>query len=285
MMHDETSKKLINEILDMTTFKLIDCRLTRIEKNLTYRIQSPFSRILLGVRGGNRYKMSGRWVELSPGTALLIPTGTLVDCENRSGAELYWMYMRVDYAGCVDLFQLVQIPEYRLSLGNAAKFFRCLIKEFNTPGVSHRLQGISCLLEMLIPFFRNAVVSLKDGRFPQLQQLLPAIRYIDSHIGQRLTLSELAATVYLSPNYFCNVFSSAMGISPIAYINQRRITYAKEYLLLTTLPVQKIAPMVGIENPFYFSNLFRKLVNLSPLQYRRLQQALHESPPINALRG
>jgi AraC-like DNA-binding protein len=87
-----------------------------------------------------------------------------------------------------------------------------------------------------------------------------------------MTVEELASLVHFHPNYFLPYFKSMMGVSPIAYINRKRIELAKRLLTSTDLPVTNIAERIGLE-PYYFSRMFKKLAGQAPSVYRTYASA------------
>ena len=58
------------------------------------------------------------------------------------------------------------------------------------------------------------------------------------------------------------------GFSPIEYFNHLKVQKACQYLLFTDLRVKEIADKLGIEDPYYFSRMFSKLMGMSPGTYR-----------------
>lgn len=88
-------------------------------------------------------------------------------------------------------------------------------------------------------------------------------RLEDSH-----TVASLARKVHLSPTHFAECFRKEMGVTPMRWLEWRRIAQAQEWLISTSLSVQEIARRVGFENQFHFSTRFRARVGQSPRQYR-----------------
>lgn len=107
----------------------------------------------------------------------------------------------------------------------------------------------------------------RPGSVPLNLHLLQT--YISRHLGQSVTLAELARQVNLSPTHFARVFKRQLGISPINYVIQKRMTQASSLLAETTMPLKQIAQAVGYADPFYFSRLFKKTVGVSPTVYRK----------------
>ena len=62
------------------------------------------------------------------------------------------------------------------------------------------------------------------------------------------------------------------GVSPVQYLNSRRIGQAQHFLLTTGLSASQIASQVGISNVNYFYTVFKKLVGQSPVSYRAYLQ-------------
>jgi two-component system response regulator YesN len=66
------------------------------------------------------------------------------------------------------------------------------------------------------------------------------------------------------------MFKEETGIPVTEYINMARIKKAKELLANTSLKVYEIAYEVGFNDQHYFSSVFKKIVGLSPTEYREL---------------
>ncbi len=99
---------------------------------------------------------------------------------------------------------------------------------------------------------------------------LPAIqRYIHDHLSDRLTLSALARQAHLSPAHFTRLFRRQLGVSPIQYVNQKRIDVACALLAESDMKLWQVARQAGFDDPYYFSRLFRKVTGTPPSVYRR----------------
>ncbi|WP_059005294.1 helix-turn-helix domain-containing protein [Bittarella massiliensis (ex Durand et al. 2017)] len=97
-----------------------------------------------------------------------------------------------------------------------------------------------------------------------------AVRYIERHYGDSaLSLTKLAGSVHLSPEYFCRLFKQKTGVSYGTYLTTYRLTRARELICTTDLKMAEVARQVGYENASYFSRLYKKHMGLSPEQERR----------------
>jgi AraC family transcriptional regulator len=105
------------------------------------------------------------------------------------------------------------------------------------------------------------------------RRLMRALAYIDAHVGDPITLADLAATAGLSRMYFARRFRAATGIRPHEYVLRRRVERAQELLTATSGPVVDIALSVGFQTQAHFTTVFRKIVGNTPRQWRREQAA------------
>lgn len=96
-----------------------------------------------------------------------------------------------------------------------------------------------------------------------------AVRYIDSHFTEPLRISEVAASVFLSPDRFTEVFSAAMGRPPRDYLGHLRLERAKVLLATTDKSVAEIGQDAGFGDAAYFTRAFRAGGGLTPREYRR----------------
>ena len=93
--------------------------------------------------------------------------------------------------------------------------------------------------------------------------------YIEAHLSEPLSVAELSALVYLSPSQINRIFRRALGVSPYAYILDRRLARAKLLLRATPMPVRDIAEGLGFCDEHYFTSLFRRKHGITPSAYRR----------------
>ena len=94
-----------------------------------------------------------------------------------------------------------------------------------------------------------------------------AATYILDHIGEKLTLDELASISYLSTSQFKQKFKQQMGISPRQFINTQKIQVAKD-LLEEWHSTTEVAAMLHFESPSYFITVFKRYTSCTPRQYK-----------------
>jgi AraC-like DNA-binding protein len=85
------------------------------------------------------------------------------------------------------------------------------------------------------------------------------------------TLESLEETYHINKYQIVKEFSKYIGVPPIEYQINQRISYAKDLLRYSRLSIKEISVAVGIENTAYFSRLFKKKVGISPSEYRQTE--------------
>jgi len=114
------------------------------------------------------------------------------------------------------------------------------------------------------------VPEVKGGLSPySLKQLL---EWIDQHIQQSLTLSDLAEQTQLSEYHFAHMFKQSMHMPPHQYVMQRRLELAHQALQRTTANMTDISEKYGFSSSSHFSHRFKKHFGYSPSQMRKSEK-------------
>jgi transcriptional regulator GlxA family with amidase domain len=93
--------------------------------------------------------------------------------------------------------------------------------------------------------------------------------WIATHFSVANPLEEMIRRTGLSERTFKRRFTSATGLSPIAYVQRLRIEDAKRRLERTEASIDEISWQVGYEEPAFFRRLFKRVTGLAPGVYRR----------------
>ena len=100
-------------------------------------------------------------------------------------------------------------------------------------------------------------------------RLKRVLEYIDANLGKNITLTELAGVVNISLYYFAVLFRQSTGLSPHRYVLNQRVERAKELLRDPKLSVLDVSIDVGFEHQNNFARAFRRVIGISPVQFRR----------------
>ncbi|WP_052406357.1 helix-turn-helix transcriptional regulator [Clostridium culturomicium] len=96
-----------------------------------------------------------------------------------------------------------------------------------------------------------------------------AINYINLNLNSNLTLSSIANNIVVNPNYLSSKFNKEVHESIASFINRRRIEESLKLMKNTSLSITAISEQVGFNDVNYFSKVFKKLLGISPSEYRK----------------
>ena len=105
-----------------------------------------------------------------------------------------------------------------------------------------------------------------------IHQCAAVRRYIDAHYKEALTLDQLASVAHMNKFHLAHAFKDEYGISPISYLINRRIEESRYLLQETGMTLTQISQVLGFSSPSYFSQSFRRVTNMGPLEYRKSVQ-------------
>lgn len=96
-----------------------------------------------------------------------------------------------------------------------------------------------------------------------------AIAYIEEHLDEISSSTEIAEKLFLSPAYFRSLFKDITGMTPTNYLNRMRVIRSLEYLEREDMSIAEAASKVGIYDSNYYSRLFKKIMGYSPRYFKK----------------
>lgn len=123
---------------------------------------------------------------------------------------------------------------------------------------------------LIIRLMRNTALAVPKE--PQVvfgnRQCAAVKRYIDLHFKEPMTLDQLAEDAHMDKYYLSHVFKREYGTSPINYMITKRLEESKYLLAETDLSMSQIAQLLGFSSLSYFSQVFRRTQDVTPMEYR-----------------
>lgn len=156
-------------------------------------------------------------------------------------------------------------------------FFRMLLAEYEACGAAGRQQAFD-LLDRLDDLLLRRLLDLqgqtsawRPARVPPLRKHLLArvLGHVEDHLGEPLTVRELAASVSLSVDHFVRAFRQATGVTPHRWLQLRRLDAAAIALRQSSLRIDEIAHRCGFAGAAHFTASFRRHHGVTPGEYRR----------------
>ncbi len=100
-------------------------------------------------------------------------------------------------------------------------------------------------------------------------RLTRVLRYIETHLGDAITVDRLAAAAGLSAGRLHALFRARFGTSPMRYVAARRLDFAARLLARSERPISQIALDAGYGDQSAFTRAFKQVHEQSPARYRR----------------
>mgnify|MGYP002073882902 CR=1 FL=1 len=113
-----------------------------------------------------------------------------------------------------------------------------------------------------------------------IQLIQQAIHYIEEHIYEEISYTEVAKRVHMSNYNFHRTFSFIVGMTTNEYIRKRRLTLAARELQTTNISVMDAAYKYGYESPESFSKAFLRFHGSTPKQAKQKGAKLHLFNPL-----
>jgi AraC-like DNA-binding protein len=98
--------------------------------------------------------------------------------------------------------------------------------------------------------------------------------YLDLHLNRRILVSDLSAVVQRSEAHFARAFKETFGLSPHAYVLQRRLEKASHLMLVSDDRLSDIAAACGMTDQAHLCKIFRQMTGQTPAAWRRARRAI-----------
>lgn len=211
--------------------------------------------------------------KIEPGDFFVVPVKTAhsYTADENNPWTIYWLHFKgVNADGIVNLIRkqfngykgFLPVIEKNISLFN--EMYSQLERGYSS---DHLNYSNMCLWHYMAMFTCSNNYD-EGGGLNNKDSTNQAIDFLSKSLDKVLTIDEISAAVNLSTSHFSYVFKKKTGYTPIEYFNHLKIQKACQYLLFTELRIKEIALELGIEDQYYFSRLFSKVMGLSPVEYR-----------------
>jgi two-component system response regulator YesN len=232
---------------------------------------------------------------LHEGGVLIIPTGTV-----HSAAAVHWFtdrpvaaYSRLLWIAVFPYGGVLNVCESSGGTHRSSprrlivdRRLNChiqeLLLEIKRGEELSRMLAACKLIEAMVWLSRGEEPSCTEDSFRQAQPPKTAVEHDSSLAGRTMAfieqnfdagigLEDIAQAVCSSKSHLCREFKAGSGMTVIEYLTRVRVE-ASRRLLITGLPISRVSRMVGFEDPYYFSRVFRRVVGAPPIEFRRQQK-------------
>ncbi len=231
----------------------------------------PLYHYLQTETGSGEIIIQGKTYLLGEGQGVLIAPGIRHSYRRR---EKEWLTCFATFAGVMENGISIFTGKRKLIFVEKttgaviARQLDAVLAKFETPPVDARELSVDCY-RLLMNFMDNIYAGDMAEEETYRKYVAPAIQKIETEFDADLTVQELAASVYITPQYLSRLFLRFFGCSTIEYLVSHRINTAKRYLLSKPkMEIQEIARQVGFGSASHFIAMFKKKTGVTPLEFR-----------------
>jgi AraC-like DNA-binding protein len=243
------------------------------------------------VDGSLGFRLNGKDYEVPGGTAFLTKPGEVhsgVDTTLQP-AEWYWIQIQFpseqalpgltvgETRALADSFARTSLCMFHAS-DQLRDCFARLIAEHRNPTEHSQLVARAILHELMVLLLRDhdrarrpgGGAGASPGISPEIKE---SLEWLDKHLGEPLSVPEMAEASGLSQSHFRQRFHRETGFTPSDYLTRRRVLRAKQMLREDRLSITEIAFQLGFQSSPYFAAVFKKMTGITPSEYRERTHA------------
>ena len=254
---------------------------THARKQLPSHTHHQMMEICFCSKGEQLYEVNGEYYTIKGGDIFITYPGewhgTGVYGEEKG--ELYWMIINVDgkNSGSFLHFNSELAREWRKQLLQLPRHFKGnrlmkigLEKIFSLHAEKKSRINRIYMQQQVADFLLDVISSSRTpGNTQKTERLENMNRYIQEHIDERITLSELAELTGLSLSRFKAWCKEETGSTPLDHILRAKIKVAKQKLQRKKTTIASVAYEMGFQNPQYFATVFKRFTGTTPGEYRK----------------
>lgn len=298
----------MNTLFQNMKITLLNVSYSAVDQSWNYdNVVSPYWRLYLITAGQARIFHHNQTFELKPGHMYLIPAFSFSRYTCDSKMEQFYIHFVEEVGEGESIYNNAGF-EYEVKANDIdIRLFERLLninpgrhldkedpKDYENHQTLKRFENYNNQLPPNIYIETNAIISLLLSRFVNINfskpigqndnpaKLNEALSFIHKNLSKPITVKLLADKCYMNADYFSRLFYERMKVRPLQYIQDRRIERAKLLLSSTGHSIKQISHLIGFENPTYFTRLFRKATNHSPVAFRKLHLPMSKLKPLSA---
>ncbi len=219
----------------------------------------PYMDVTIVLSGVMRYTLNGEKIELHGGDAIVFQKDDVREREEGGAAEYYSFNVTLEEESDLPLFSGKLTACVNDEILAMLRLYEGCYGVFSSRSGE---KGKHCFLMLYYALYENFNESKTDNHVARIK------RCIADHINDPITLAQISAEVFLSPNYCNYIFKSHTGSTITEFVLKVKMERAKQLLLNTGMPLVEIAYSLGYKQYSYFSRIFKKEVGVSPASFR-----------------
>lgn len=266
-----TNRIDFSNIEDRNLPTLLYCSYSKYENDWVSVMHShSFSEFLFVDSGEGEIKTREENFSIKSGDFVVIPPGLLHTESSDEKEKLSYYVLGISNTGLKDSDNINPIFNIGMDKSKIKECIRNIyIALFNKMG--------GYQIEVQNNFYTMLSILMKKSSFPltikeekeEKGRFISVKDYLDIHYMENISLDGLSEKFYISKYHLIREFKHSFGLTPIEYLEKRRVKEAKYLLSNTEMDMTNISRSLGFSSSSYFSERFKKITNITPTEYRK----------------
>lgn len=228
------------------------------------------------IDGAGNYSIGGHEYPVAANQYFILPAG--IPHSYAANKDTPWTIYWIHFKGSLAQFYARNAerpmdikPEAHSRISQRINLFEEIFNTLKAGYTNENLHYVSSLFHYYlgslryIRQYRNATGTHTDDD----TVVEAAVHYMKENMEKRMTLQDISDHIGYSPSHFSMLFKKKIGHAPLSYFNLLKIQEACFMLDSTDMKINQICYKIGIEDTYYFSRLFGKIMGMSPREYRK----------------
>ena len=233
------------------------------------------------VQGKGYYTLDGHTFTLNPNQYVIVPATDkplVYWSDTEDPWSIYWVHFTSDALQAFNrAYHIVPeqgpqcIPHNEKGIRIWEEMYENLIRGYSP----ENLMNTNLCLYHLIATFVFSQQQNQNSSSPEKAIIRETIDYMKNNLDKTIRIEDFADLNKYSVSHFSKLFRLTTGMSPIEYFIHLKMQKACQLLYTEDSRVKQIAALLGYDDPYYFSRLFKKYMNTSPETYRKSVRKIH----------
>lgn len=233
------------------------------------------------VQGKGYYTLDGHTFTLYPNQYVIVPATDkplVYWSDTEDPWSIYWVHFTSDALQAFNrAYHIVpeQGPQYIPHNEKGIRIWEEMYENLSRGYSPENLMNTNLCLYHLIATFVFSQQQNQNSSSPEKAIIRETIDYMKNNLDKTIRIEDFADLNKYSVSHFSKLFRLTTGMSPIEYFIHLKMQKACQLLYTEDSRVKQIAALLGYDDPYYFSRLFKKYMNTSPETYRKSVRKIH----------
>ncbi len=239
----------------------------------------PFTELFYVLKGKGTFHVEDRILDVTEDD-LVIVNSNINHTESSNGeSPLEYIVLGIEGISILagnndDEVQLYSLHNYENYKHEILFYIKTLLQEASTKTDYYDLISQNLLDVLIMNIIRRTKSELIIETSNKISHECAYVKqYLDQHFSENINLDELAKISYINKYYLVHSFKKYAGMTPINYLNHKRLKEACMLLRTTNHSIAQIASIIGMSSQSYFCQSFKKQYQMSPNEYRKESQS------------